>query len=441
VKDSGTDGATDGHWALERCEAQEGTDVKGADRTRPTNGHRHGATAARPARDAAFGMDYVHRIRFTSDAFDPANTVLRDVLSAGADSSGRAVVLIDDGVAAAWPDLAKQVRAYADAHADVLTLVADACIVPGGERSKNDWSVFETVARLVNDAGICRHSYVLAIGGGAMLDAVGFAASAAHRGVRLIRFPTTTLAQDDAGIGVKNAINAFGKKNFLGTFHLPWAVVNDDRFLTTLSDRDWRAGLSEAIKVAALKDAAFFAELERLAPRLRERDAAAAEPVIRRCAELHLDHIADGGDPFELMNARPLDFGHWSAHKLEQVSDFRVKHGEAVAIGIALDVLYSLEMGLLKAEEAERVLGCLSQIGFALYDAALEDHETILDGLEEFREHLGGRLTITLLRGIGQPLEVHKIDRARMAVAMERLAAWAETHAPHAPADAPERSS
>jgi 3-dehydroquinate synthase len=225
---------------------------------------------------------------------------------------------------------------------------------------------------------------------------------------------------------VKNAVNAFGKKNFLGTFHLPWAVVNDDRFLTTLSDRDWRSGLSEAVKVALLKDAAFFEELERAAPRLRERDSATVRPVIKRCAELHLEHIAEGGDPFELLNARPLDFGHWSAHKLEQVSDFEVKHGEAVAVGIALDVLYSLEMGLLKADDAERVLGCLSRIGFALYDEALADHATILDGLEEFREHLGGRLTITLLRGIGQPLDVHKIDRARMAVAMERLAARAK---------------
>ena len=178
----------------------------------------------------------------------------------------------------------------------------------------------EWILAAIDERAVDRHSYVLALGGGALLDVAGYAAAVAHRGVRVIRLPTTVLAQNDAGVGVKNGLNAYGKKNFLGTFAPPWAVIDDELFLTTLSARDWRAGTSEAVKVALLRDAAFFAELERLAPAVAERDLGAMRALIRRCAELHLAHIAGGGDPFEMGCARPLDFGHWSAHKLERLS-------------------------------------------------------------------------------------------------------------------------
>jgi 3-dehydroquinate synthase len=372
--------------------------------------------------DASFAVAFTHRIRFTRDVFDPGNHVLRDVLAAGPDSSGRSVVFVDDGVSAAWPGLADDIERYASRHDEVLRLGSPVRVVPGGEPAKNGGLVHNTVTAVINEAGICRHSYVIAIGGGAMLDAVGYAAATAHRGVRLIRLPTTTLGQGDAGIGVKNGINAYGKKNFIGTFSVPWAVVNDERFLVTLSDRDWRSGLSEAVKVALLKDAPFFHRIMQLTPALRDGDGAAAGPVIRRSAELHLEHIASGGDPFELLNARPLDFGHWAAHKLEEMSSFRIKHGEAVAIGLALDVVYAELMKMLPPAETRAILECLHGIGFALHDPLADDHATLLDGLEEFREHLGGRLTITLLEGIGRPVDVHEIDRACMIEAIARLA-------------------
>ncbi len=276
--------------------------------------------------------------------------------------------------------------------------------------------------RAINEAMICRQSYVVAIGGGAMLDAVGFAAATAHRGVRLVRVPTTTLAQADSGVGVKNGINAFGKKNFIGTFTPPWAVINDESFLTTLSDRDWRCGLSEAVKVALLKDERFFDQIVDAIPRLGRRDHATLIPIIRQSALLHLHHIADGGDPFELRHAKPLDFGHWSAHKLEQMTGFDLRHGESVAIGVALDVVYSAMTGLLEWSDVSRILDCLSGLGFALSHEALADHEVLLEGLEEFRQHLGGRLTITLLNGIGTPVDVSEIDRAAMAQAARHLA-------------------
>jgi 3-dehydroquinate synthase len=380
--------------------------------------------------DAGFDIPFEHRLRFTTGVFDPANATLRDTLAAVSTSTGRCIVCIDRGFLDAWPDLPDRIHAYARTCPDLMRIDGEVCIVPGGEDGKNGWDAYTKVVGAIDAAGLCRHSFVIAIGGGAMLDVAGFAAATAHRGVGLVRFPTTTLAQGDAALGVKNGINAFGKKNFIGTFAVPWAVINDDRFLRTLDDRDWRAGLSEAVKVALLKDARFFRRIAAAASHLRSRDEHAALPIIRRAAVLHFDHIVCGGDPFEAKTARPLDFGHWSAHKLEQRSSFRLRHGEAVSIGVALDALYSAEVGLLARDEAGQVLDCLTAIGLPLYDDLLTDHAALLDGLEEFREHLGGRLTITLLEAIGRPIDVHEIDAARMVDAVGRLA----EHASECPA-------
>jgi len=259
-----------------------------------------------------------------------------------------------------------------------------------------------------------------------LLDAAGFAAATAHRGIRHVRIPTTTLSQADSGIGVKNGINAFGKKNFIGTFAPPHAVINDFNLLATLEPRDQRAGYVEAVKVACIRDRAFFGEIERDAEKLTTFEPAAMKRLIQRCAELHLDHIATSGDPFELGSARPLDFGHWSAHKLEQLSNFQIRHGEAVAIGIALDVVYSRQVGLLDAPSAERILTLLERLGFDLFANELlnvgsDGNLQVLGGLNEFREHLGGDLTITLLREIGRGVEVHEVNLPKVVEVIHEL--------------------
>jgi 3-dehydroquinate synthase len=148
--------------------------------------------------------------------------------------------------------------------------------------------------------------------------------------------------------------------------------------------------------------------------------------LIYRCAELHMNHIATSGDPFEFGSARPLDFGHWAAHKLEQLSEYRIRHGEAVAIGIALDVIYSRRQGFIDTPSAERILRLIEILGFDLYANELQHTDAngnlnVLTGLEEFREHLGGELTITLLRGIGQGFEVHEIDQQAMIASIREL--------------------
>lgn len=363
-------------------------------------------------------------VLFTKSIFSPSNRTFVDTLST--DRHSRFLCVIDSNVAAAHPTLTTDIEAYVAHYADTLTLAAPPMIVVGGEAVKNDIRHVQTIVDAVNDYGIDRHSYIVVIGGGAVIDMVGYAAATAHRGIRLVRMPTTVLAQNDAAVGVKNSINAYGKKNFIGTFAPPYAVINDSDFLFTLSDRDWMAGVSEAVKVALLKDAKFFDYIEQHAEDLVTRDMEAMEWVVYRCAQLHLEHIATSGDPFEMGSSRPLDFGHWAAHKLEQLSHYEVRHGEAVAVGIALDSAYSYLMGMLSEQDLKRIIDVFQALEMRIYIPELDACDAkgirhVFNGLIEFREHLGGLLTIMLLKSVGRGVEVHEIDTDTMAKAIAYL--------------------
>jgi 3-dehydroquinate synthase len=364
------------------------------------------------------------RVFFTEDVFAPENPVLKDALAEN--TQKKVLVVLEDAFAQSQPKLERQIENYFSAHAKQLQLARPPLFVVGGERSKNSLTIVTDILSQIDRYHIDRHSYLIAIGGGALLDVAGFAAATAHRGVRHVRIPTTTLSQADSGVGVKNSINAFGKKNFVGTFAPPFAVFNDFNLLATLEPREKRAGYVEAVKVACIRDKNFFDEIERDAEKLISFEPNAMKKMIRRCAELHLDHIATSGDPFETGSARPLDFGHWAAHKLEQLSNFQIPHGDAVAIGIALDVIYSRNAGLLDVQSSERILKLLEKLGFNLFSTELlksdaSGHLQILNGLEEFREHLGGELTITLLKEIGCGAEVHEMNQPKIVEAIHEL--------------------
>jgi 3-dehydroquinate synthase len=297
---------------------------------------------------------------------------------------------------------------------------------PGGEQAKNGWNTIRNIMTQIGNAHLDRHCYVITVGGGSVLDGVGFAASIVHRGIRMIRVPTTVLAQNDAGVGVKTGMDERGIKNFVGTFAPPFAVLSDFDFLPTLKDKYWFGGIAESFKVAIIKDRMFFEELEANADMLRQRDAEAMESLIMRTAELHLEHIREGGDPVEMGAARPLDFGHWAAHKIEVLSNYRLGHGQAVAVGIALDSFYAAEVGLLSMEEARRIASAMMRVGLAVWDSTLEMRDDcgrllFLRGLDEFREHLGGELTITLPDGIGARVEVHKVDKDLLVCALRNV--------------------
>jgi 3-dehydroquinate synthase len=380
------------------------------------------------ADDYGFSVDFRFPVHFTRGMWESSNPAFVDTVRRVEPSRRHRVMIAADAhVLGAHPSLLNDIRAYFAAHSGSLDLAGAPYTVPGGEPAKNDILHVLNLLTHMNEIGLDRQSFVCVIGGGAALDLVSFAAAIAHRGIRTIRVPTTVLSQGDSGIAVKNSVNLFAKKNFVGTFVPPFAVINDTAFLDTLDRRERISGVSEAVKVALLRDPAFFEYLEQHVAEIvtGERDAIAH--VVKRSAELHLAHICGNGDPFELGSARPLDFGHWSAHKLEAMTAHAVRHGETFSICMALDLTYAVKMGFLRREVADRILSLLDALGFALWDARLAQPDpagglTLLTGLREFREHLGGELHITMLRDIGRTFEVTTMDEEVVVESLHELA-------------------
>lgn len=374
-----------------------------------------------------FQVSYHYPVVFTEHLFSSANTTLyQQLVEQSTDAPVKVLLFADAGLLQSAPQLKQLIQSYFANHTSKFYLLAEPIPVPAGELSKTPEVLQQLYAQML-EHGLDRHCYVLVMGGGAVLDAVGYACATFHRGVRLIRIPTTVLAQNDAGIGVKNGINAFGHKNLLGAFYPANAVINDFQLLSSLPRRDQIAGLAEAVKVAAIKDRVFFQWLEEHADALAAFEHEASRYAIRRCAELHLEHITrTGGDPFERGNGRPLDYGHWAAHKLESLGQHRLRHGEAVAVGMALDAVYSSLSGLLPKADAERLLRLLLKLGFCLSppELSLRDPQgglQVLQGLENFRQHLGGQLSIPMLHQIGTSVSVHHIELSLMEQALLQL--------------------
>jgi 3-dehydroquinate synthase len=375
---------------------------------------------ALPAIQQKITLNFSYPVHFTEGLFHLQNTLVARLIGAGCESKSKKVlIIIDTGVLRCHKGLISQINAYAKRYSNIITMVDRTMLVPGGEAAKNDSYLIEQVHSLINKVRLSCNSYILAIGGGAVLDMVGYAAATANRGINLIKVPTTVLAQSNSGASINNSVNAFGKKNFLGVMAPPVAVINDFNFLTTLSDEDWRSGIAEAIKVALIKDNDFFNFITTKIDALVSRDINAMQQVIYRCAQLHLAHAATSDGDCPVISSPPLYFGHWAAHKLEQLTYYKLRHGEAVAIGIALDCTYSYILSLLSRLEWQRILNTLQLLGFTVYISELsagmcnlEDPRCIFQGLEEYSESLGGNLSITLLESIGRGLEVSEVNIA-----------------------------
>ena len=359
---------------------------------------------------------FEYPVVFARGLFSPGDDTLREVLEPRVEPKpAPALVFVDDGLLPHYPSLMKDIACKLRAESRWLRLAADPIPVPGGERIKNDYRLIMSVVDACLEYRLCRRSLVFAVGGGAVLDAVGFAASIVHRGLRIVRLPTTTLSQGDSGVGVKTGMNLHGGKNTIGTFWPPFAVINDLEFLTTLSAEHWISGVAEAFKVAVIRDSAFLDFLCERAPDLRARNEAVMHQVVMRSARLHLEHIRLSGDPFEMGDGRPLDFGHWLAHKLESMSGFRMTHGHAVSVGLVVDLTYAALQGWITMRERDRVVRALSQCGLPVSSPLLLERHgdgrlRVLDGLAEFREHVGGRLVLIYPDGIGRIRLVYEVD-------------------------------
>ena len=372
-----------------------------------------------PSKNVSFNVPFTIRFRSSQNLFSSDFGVLEDLFEHSNATLPKVQAWIDSGVLKFSPEKVESIEKLLANSASIDFRGFHS--TPGGENSKMNNRIIEEMWNSFNNDDLDRRSYVLAIGGGATLDSVGYAAALAHRGIRIIRVPATTLSQADSGVGVKNAINHFGKKNWLGSFSVPWGVINDYGILESLSDRDFYCGFSEALKVFLLKSPEKFSWLCAHAFDINKRNPSICKEAITQSVMFHLDHITKGGDPFESETARPLDFGHWSAHKLEPLSKYEIRHGEAVAIGVALDCIYSSKVHGLATDYCYNAVKCLADMGLPTFHPLMRDTQDILVGLEEFRQHLGGILTVTLIESPGHPINVHSISQKIMRDSINEL--------------------
>jgi 3-dehydroquinate synthase len=260
----------------------------------------------------------------------------------------------------------------------------------------------ETAARVVDDAlgaGLRRDDAIVAVGGGVVPDVVGFAAAIALRGVTWNAVPTTTAGMADAALGGKTGVNHPLGKNLLGAFHPPAVILVDPAALATLPERDYRAGLVEAFKAAWIADAALAARASRQLPALLSRDETELLALISGAVRIKAGIVS--GDPREAGRRRLLNFGHTMGHAFEAAGDFELRHGEAVAWGIAAALEVSRRRAGLPADEADAVRRVLGELG--PFPAPRREPELLAPLLSRDKKTTAGGLASVLLERIGQP--------------------------------------
>ena len=295
-------------------------------------------------------------------------------------------------------------------------LAARPILVSEGEAAKT-WDSLHGLLTALADHNATRQTPIIALGGGSVGDLAALAASLFKRGCPIVHIPTTLLSQADSAIGGKTAIDAFGTKNLIGTFHQPALVVADPAFLDTLDQRQLRSGYAEVVKYGLIDDPAFFAWLEAngtgvLAGHraLREQAVAAA---IRAKARIVAGDIDDRNG-----KRAPLNFGHSFAHAIESETGLgEILHGEAVAIGMAMALRLSAQSGLCAADEADRAIAHLVAAGLPtrLTDIGLAGRGAALARwIERDKKNAPGRLTLILTRGIGRAFFDSNFDSKRL---------------------------
>jgi 3-dehydroquinate synthase len=305
---------------------------------------------------------------------------------------GRPFVLTDSRVGALHGANLRASFAEAGERPEFLT-------VPEGETSKQ-LAAFGRLIGELDRLGADRRAVLYCFGGGMVSDLGGFVASAYMRGIRYVNVATSLIGQLDAAVGGKVAVNTAAAKNLVGAFHHPSLVVSDPALLATLSPRDFRSGIAEAIKVAILASPALFTFLKERCDALVARDPAATATLVHEAARLKMELV--GADPYERDLRRPLNFGHTVGHALESAFAYRgLRHGEAVAVGMAIATELARRRRLLAAGDAAEILALLRRYGLV---GLVDDFpaERVAEHFRTIRQIRGGRLHFVLPVGLGR---------------------------------------
>ncbi len=269
---------------------------------------------------------------------------------------------------------------------------------PSGERSKTreSWSrLTDELLRL----GFGRDSGIVALGGGVAGDLAGFVAATYLRGVPYLQAPTSLLAMLDASVGGKTGVDTAEGKNLIGAFHPPVAVLADPRVLVTLPDREYRAGLAEAVKHGLIADREYFEWMDREAGPLVARDAAALEHLVRRSVEIKAEVVSE--DEREGGRRAILNAGHTVAHALEQATDYRVPHGEAVSLGLVAEAALATGLGLATPEAGARLVALLERLGLPTRVDEPVPADRLLAAMGSDKKNRGRAIRFALPRGLG----------------------------------------
>jgi len=293
------------------------------------------------------------------------------------------------------------------------------CVLPGGEEQKTLGNVAVIIDALVTGR-LNRDGMVLALGGGVIGDIAGFAAASYQRGIAIVQLPTTLLAQVDSSVGGKTGVNHPGGKNLIGAFHQPSAVLADTDTLTTLPDRQLRAGLTEVVKAALVADAAFFTWLEANLSRLLAKEPAALAEVICRACAIKAAIVAE--DERELGRRALLNLGHTFGHAIEAGAGYGlVLHGEAVAAGLVLAAELSARLGRLPGADAQRVRALLAATGLPV-DPPRLGAARMLELMAMDKKVKGGAIRLVLLEGIGSAVVADDYPREALEKLLEERA-------------------
>lgn len=373
-----------------------------------------------------------YAVRFSKDCLSPQNGDLAELLrSREPFRRQRAVFVVDAGLAAVQPRAVEAAAAYADSHKANIVAACPPIVVEGGETVKSRPEICDWLRARFVGAGLDSQSHVVVIGGGALLDAAGFAAATLRRAPRVTRVPTTLLAQASGALSPRCAVNALGRKDALAAFQAPFGVLLDPKFLSPLPDREKRAGLAEIIRTALCGDADFFHWIADHQKQLANLDKRTLETAARWSARLHWEAASDA-DPFDEGRARPLDFGRWAALRLEAEAGGELLHGEALAVGTAVDLLLSVLLTGLPPEAARAALEVVAGCGLPLWHGALgfadaDGAPALVSALAEFA--LGGTPSVPLLRGLGRAEPCIAVNAEATAAAIEALRRWEDREA------------
>ena len=291
-------------------------------------------------------------------------------------------------------------------------------LVPDGEEAKH-WENAGTLLGEFLDAGLDRNGVIVALGGGAVGDLAGFAASVYMRGVAVVQVPTTLLAMVDSSIGGKTAVNHAKGKNMIGSFHQPVAVVADPMLLRSLPVREVRSGLAEIIKHGVIADEALFRYVEENVGRLLELDPKRMSHVVGRNASIKAGYVEK--DELDARGVRAaLNYGHTLGHAAERLASPRLRHGEAVSIGMVYAAHLSVGLGLMDPGDAQAQRRVLEAIGLPTKLPSLEADE-LIGYMRRDKKAEGGAIRMVLPTGIGAPPTMRTVDEPTLVEALEAV--------------------